>query len=315
MKDFKTIIKENNFSKLSRIKKIDIHNHAACSCTKEWLTKNNINMPKDKITDIYSLNEFCKNYINPIHYTKKGIETLLKGNFDNCVKTGVSVVAPSIDYKICIKVFDNNINEFLSFLKGFKYDKLMILWDLGISRDTYEDNHFNMIIDLLKSKFFCGIDLYGVEDPSSNYKFKKYYKLANKLGIITKVHAGEQLGADYIKQCIKDFKPKQIQHGINIIYDVKVMKLAKKKNIIFNICPTSNIVLGYAKSLEEHPIKRMVEYGLNVTIGTDDILFFESNINNEYIKLYNANTLSLKQLDNIRKYGLNLVSNYCNNKK
>ena len=51
------------------------------------------------------------------------------------------------------------------------------------------------------------------------------YDIANKNGLTTKVHTGEQLGADYIKQCIIDFNPKQIQHGISIIQDKKVMKL------------------------------------------------------------------------------------------
>ena len=47
-----------------------------------------------------------------------------------------------------------------------------------------------------------------------------------------------------IKQCIIDFNPKQIQHGISIIQDKKVMKLAKERNIIFNVCPTSNLFLS-----------------------------------------------------------------------
>ncbi len=53
----------------------------------------------------------------------------------------------------------------------------------------------------------------------------------------------------------------------------------------------------------------MVEYGLKVTIGTDDILLFESDINEEYLKLYNAGTLTLDELDSIRLFGLSLFKN------
>ena len=124
--------------------------------------------------------------------------------------------------------------------------------------------------------------------------------------MITKVHAGEQLGADYIKQCINDFNPKQIQHGITIVEDKSVMQLAKERNIVFNVCPTSNLVLNYVSDISSHPIKQMVEFGLNVTIGTDDILFFNSDINDEYLKLYQLKVLSAEQLDKIREFSLTL---------
>ncbi len=130
--------------------------------------------------------------------------------------------------------------------------------------------------------------------------------MANKQGLITKVHCGEQLGADYIRQCIIDFNPQQIQHGISIIKDKKVMELAKERNIVFNVCPTSNLVLNYAKDIATHPIKQMVDFGLKVTIGTDDILLFDSDINDEYLKLYNNKVLTAEQLDSIRKFSLTI---------
>ena len=86
------------------------------------------------------------------------------------------------------------------------------------------------------------------------------------------------------------------------------MKLAKEKNIVFNVCPTSNLLLGYVKSIENHPIKEMYNYGLNVTIATDDLLYFNSNINDEYLKLYNNKVLSAEELDNIRKFGLSICN-------
>ena len=194
----------------------------------------------------------------------------------------------------------------MDFLKSFKYDNLKILWDLGISRDSYKEEYKDIIIKLIKTRFFKGIDLTSTENYFPNSLFKDFYDLANSLNMVTKVHAGEQLGSDYILECIKDFNPKQIQHGIHIIEDENVMTTAKEKNIIFNVCPTSNVILGYAKSIKEHPIKKMVEFGLKVTIGTDDLLFFDSDINEEYIKLYNEGTLTLEQLNGIRLFGLSL---------
>ena len=84
------------------------------------------------------------------------------------------------------------------------------------------------------------------------------------------------------------------------------MKLAKARNIVFNVCPTSNLFLNYSKDIATHPIKQMVDFGLKVTIGTDDILLFDSDINDEYLKLYNNKVLTAEQLDIIRKFSLTI---------
>lgn len=307
---FKNAIMNNDKDALSKILKVDIHNHAVTSCNKLFLINQGIDLPGKKINDINSLITFSRNYISPIQIKKEGLKLLLEGNFENCIKTGVSVVETEIDYKNCIRTFDSNINDFISFLQSFKYDNLTIFWDLGISRDSYKEEYKSIILELLNTKFFKGIDLTSTENIFPNSLFKDFYNLANSLNMITKVHAGEQLGADYIKECINDFNPVQIQHGISIIEDKEAMKLAKDKNIVFNVCPTSNVVLGYAKSIREHPIKKMVEFGLNVTIGTDDILFFESDINDEYLKLYKDGTLTIEQLEKIKNYGIRLMSYY-----
>ncbi len=59
------------------------------------------------------------------------------------------------------------------------------------------------------------------------------------------------------------------------------------------------------KDYENHPIKNLVENGVEVTINTDDLLIFNSSIENEYLLLYKAGTLSADQLEEIRLRGLN----------
>ena len=303
--DFINALQNKDLSMLKKTCKTDLHNHSMNSCTRNYLIENGIYIPNNEsIVDIASMISFSRTYINPLAYNKKTMPILLKGNFENCINTGVRIVGTSVDYKICMKVFDSNINEFINFLESFKYDELTILWELGISRDTYVDEHKDLIMQLLKAKFFIGIDLYATENSVPNEKFIDFYKVSNSLNMITAVHAGETLGADYIADCINDFNPKQIQHGIRIIEDKRVMELAKNKGIVFNVCPTSNVILGYAKSIKEHPIGVMYNNGLKVTIASDDVLFFNSNINDEYLALFNDKVLSAKQLDEIRENGI-----------
>lgn len=308
MTDFQNAIINNDVLTLRNIDKVDIHNHAVSSCTKAYLMDNGINLSEDKINDIQSLINFSRSYLSPLQLDINGLKLLLKGNFENCINTGIKVVCTEIDYKNCIRTFNSDVKQFIDFLQSFKYDNLTILWDLGISRDSYKEEYKQVILDLLKTKFFRGLDLTSTENSIPNSEFVIFYDYANSLGMTTKVHAGEQLGAEYIMECIYDFNPKQIQHGIHIIEDEEVMGLAKARDIVFNVCPTSNVVLGYAKSIKEHPIKKMVDFGLKVTIATDDLLFFESDINSEYLKLYKEKVLTVEQLDEIRKFGLSLYN-------
>ena len=304
---FINAIKNNDKEQMSKIMKVDIHNHASYSCSKNYLKNNGINLGNDKINNIESLIQFSRKYITPIKQTEQGLYLLLKGNFENCINTGISYVSTDIDFKDCIRTFNSDIDEFIKFLNRFKYDNLEIEWIIEISRDSYKEEYKDIILNMIRTGFFAGIDLVSTENIVPNSTFKELYDEANKMNLKTKVHAGEQLGANYIKECILDLNPKEIQHGITIIEDESVMKLAKERNIVFNVCPSSNLVLGYTQSIDNHPIKRMVEYGLNVTIGTDDLLYFDSDINDEYLKLYNNNVLTAEELDKIRQFGLSLM--------
>ena len=58
------------------------------------------------------------------------------------------------------------------------------------------------------------------------------------------------------------------------------------------------------KDYRDHPIRILVENGIQVTINTDDLLIFDSSIENEYLQLYRAGTLNAEQLDGIRRTGL-----------
>lgn len=297
-------LKENDKEMMSKISKVDLHNHASYSCKFDYLKDNNISIGNEKVNNIESLIQFSRKYITPLKQTKEGLYLLLNGNFINCINTGVSFVSTDIDYKDCIRTFDSDVSKFIDFLSKFKYDNLKIEWIIEISRDSYKEDYKNIIMEMIKSGFFTGIDLVSTENIIPNSMFIDFYKEANKLCLRTKVHAGEQLGADYVKECILDFNPKEIQHGISIVEDENVMKIAKEKNIVFNVCPTSNLVLGYVESIEKHPIKEMYEYGLKVTIATDDLLYFNSDINDEYLKLFNGKVLNAENLDNIRKNGI-----------
>ena len=118
------------------------------------------------------------------------------------------------------------------------------------------------------------------------------------------MHVGESGSADDVRKAVEMLGLDEVHHGIGAAASQDTMRFLADNHIQLNVCPSSNVMLGYANDFENHPIKALVENGVEVTINTDDLLIFNSSIENEYLKLYKAGTLSANQLEEIRLRGL-----------
>ena len=63
-------------------------------------------------------------------------------------------------------------------------------------------------------------------------------------------------------------------------------------------------MLGRVESLAVHPIRKLYDAGVRVTINTDDILVFGQSVSEEYLNLYRAGVFTTAELDQIRQNGL-----------
>ena len=80
-----------------------------------------------------------------------------------------------------------------------------------------------------------------------------------------------------------DYLPIQrIGHGVNAIHSVETIARLKDKNIALEICPSSNIALGLFNNLPSHPLHRLQQEGLSISINSDDPPFFRTNLAKEY---------------------------------
>lgn len=95
-----------------------------------------------------------------------------------------------------------------------------------------------------------------------------------------------------------------MQHGIAAIDSEEVVNFLINNHIRLNITPTSNVKLGRVRNLKSHPIRELYYSGVDVTINSDDILIFDSDVSKEYLRLYEAETLTADDLDKIRVNGL-----------
>lgn len=121
-----------------------------------------------------------------------------------------------------------------------------------------------------------GEKLYPMQD------FVKPILKAKDAGLKVTIHSGEDTPASYVAETIKNFKPDRIGHGIHSIEDMRVVELLIEKDITLEVNPWSNYLTNAVPTIEAHPLRKLFDLGVKVTINSDDPEVLETNVNNEY---------------------------------
>ena len=134
-----------------------------------------------------------------------------------------------------------------------------------------------------KNRGVLGFDLAGAEEdyPAKHHKEAFYLALNNNINIT--VHAGEAYGPESIHQAIHYCGTHRIGHGTRLIEDGDLLNYVNDHRIPLEICITSNIQTRAISSLKEHPLGFYVDYGLRVTLNTDNRLISNTTLTDEYM--------------------------------
>jgi adenosine deaminase len=127
-----------------------------------------------------------------------------------------------------------------------------------------------------------GLDLAGNEAEFPAAPFIPIFKEAKQSGLHVTIHAGEWGPAIHVKQAIEDFETERVGHGVRILEDENIIAVACEHSTALEVCITSNYQSGVASSLEDHPLMKMYDRGLNVTINTDDPSVSRITLSHEY---------------------------------
>jgi adenosine deaminase len=85
-----------------------------------------------------------------------------------------------------------------------------------------------------------------------------------------------------VKEAIEEFDAERIGHGVRVLEDENIVALARERGTAFEVCMTSNYQSGVVKSLETHPLMKMLDSGINATINTDDPSISRITLSHEY---------------------------------
>jgi len=141
-----------------------------------------------------------------------------------------------------------------------------------------------------------GIDLAGDEENYPPGLFTRALAKARSEGLGITVHAGEFAGPAGVWTAIYQLGASRIGHGIRAADDAALLDLLRERRVTLELCPTSNVRLGLIPSIAQHPIHRLIDAGVAVTISSDDPVLLSTSLTRELTIVASAHRLARETL-------------------
>lgn len=286
------------FEEIKKMPKVELHIHLDGSISKEIASKLS-DLSKSEVMNKIVAPDKCENlsdYLTKFDFpislmqTKENLKEiasdLVKELESDSVIYAEIRFAPMFHTKEGLS-FEEVVEAVLAGLKMNNNVKTNLI--LCMMRGMSKEDNLKTIEVAYKylSKGVCAIDLAGAEDKYPLADYLELFDIANSKNIPFTIHAGENRSASEVEKAIL-IGAKRIGHGIHAIYDKDVLNLIKEKDILLEICPTSNVQTNAINEYFEHPIKELYHNGISVSINTDNRTVSNISLSEEYLKLYNT---------------------------
>jgi len=177
-----------------------------------------------------------------------------------------------------------------------------IAWIFDIVREnplpTHADYTLGAALDG-KDDGVVALGLGGYEAPHPPDEFAPWFERARSLDLHSIPHAGETGGPDSVWSSIRRLGAERLGHGVRSIEDPALVQYLVESRIPLEVCPTSNLRLGIYPDIEHHPMRRLYEAGVIVTINSDDPPLFNTTLNSEVALLHSGFDFPLDTIDEI----------------
>jgi adenosine deaminase len=209
---------------------------------------------------------------SPVLHTKKGMK----------LTTIVDAVLDGL--RRATKKYDIRTGVIVCGMRTISPETSIILADLAVA---------------YKNRGVVGFDLAGIEEsyPAKHHK-EAFYRILNN-NINCTAHAGEAYGPESIHQAIHYCGAHRIGHGTRLLEDGDLLNYVNDHRIPLEICLTSNIQTKAVSSFSKHPLKFYYDFGLRVTINTDNRLVSNTTVTRELGLAVKYATLNMNDLKTI----------------
>jgi adenosine deaminase/aminodeoxyfutalosine deaminase len=133
----------------------------------------------------------------------------------------------------------------------------------------------------LRERNVVGIGLGGDERRGPAGNFSVLYSKAADQGLRLTVHAGETTGPESVWAAL-NIGAERIGHGVSIPGDPELVEVLAEKQVPLEVCLSSNLRTGVCAVLRDHPVRRLFDLGLMITLNSDDPEMFQTSLTGEY---------------------------------
>ena len=298
---------------IKQVPKAELHLHIEGSFEPELMfeiaQRNKIEIPYESIEELKKAYQFgnLQDFLD-IYYAganvlihEQDFYDLTMAYFNQCAKENVLHTEIMFDPQTHTK----RGVEFSTVINGIQRAREEAEKEHGISsllimsylRHLTEEDAFETLKQSLPYKHLIkavGLDSSEKGNPPS--KFQKVFEASIKEGYIPVAHAGEEGPAEYIYEALDLLNIVRIDHGNNCLTDPKLVERLVEEKIGLTVCPLSNTALRNVDHIDNHPLKKMLDLGLKVTVNSDDPAYFGGYVNENYLACIEALDLSLEDV-------------------
>jgi len=173
-------------------------------------------------------------------------------------------------------------------------------WVFDIVRNVRPVEHGLTVAEWAVSGMGKGVVALGLGGMEKGYPpepFAAAFAQARAAGLPGVPHAGETDGAESVRGAVGALHAIRIGHGVRCLEAPELVATLREKQIPLEVCPSSNVCLGVAPSLKAHPLPRLLEEGLYVTINSDDPPMFNTTLTDEYRRVAETFGFSVEQIE------------------
>lgn len=288
---------------IQKLPKAELHLHIEGSLEPELMfrlaKKNNVEIPYDSVEDVRAAYNFnnLQSFLD-IYYAGANVlltkddfydltwEYILKCVEDNVIHTEIFFDPQThTERGVAFEAVITGIKEALADAKEkYGITSCIIMCFL---RHLSQEEAFETLEQALDYKddiIGVGLDSSELGNPPS--KFKDVFKKAKEEGFKLVAHAGEEADFSYIYEALDLLNINRIDHGVQSIKSPELMQRLKDEQMPLTVCPNSNIELRVFDNYKEHNIKELLDYGLNISVNSDDPAYFKGYVNQNFINLH-----------------------------
>ena len=311
--EFTKALIEGNLEAISKCPKADLHNHFVLGGSRRYLLEHsgiNIQPITEPLHSMDEMHAWNSRNQGGFFETAEGRRMLIRAAFCQAKEDGVSILEIGEDVWGLGTFFHGNIEDLIDAFETVHQEiapEIELRLQIGLSRHCDIAYLEDCLSHFWGCKAFYSIDLYGDELAQRIENFRSIYQRAKSEGLRLKAHVGEWGTAEDVRRAVECLELDEVQHGFAAADDPSVVRFLADHHIRLNITPSSNYLLGRVPDLKNHPIAKLYRNGIDVTINSDDVLIFDSDVSKEYLRLYQCGCLNAEELDDIRRNGLKPV--------